>query len=80
MLLVQKAYTPSEGRIFTHGYVHSALAGGVRSIPQAVGTAAAQRRPEPPREHPVEGTTSAVSLEPASEPVSRAMLAPESPL
>ncbi len=79
MLTVQKLYTPSNGRLFRHNYVHPALPGAVRSVPKGIETAAAERRAMPALKHPVEGTTSAFSLAPASEPESRATLEPESP-
>lgn len=79
MLEIQKPYTPSDGRVFRHRYMHAAMPGAARSVPRAVETAAAGRAPVSPTEHPVEATTSAFSLAPASEPQYRATLEPESP-
>jgi hypothetical protein len=79
MFVIQRPYTPSNGKVFQHGYTHRAAPGAVRSTPKGIETAALGCRFPPSREHPIEGTTSAVSWTPAAEPEYRATSEPESP-
>jgi hypothetical protein len=80
MLIVQKSYTPSNARIFRHGYVYTAQPGHMRSTPQGIETPAMGRKTAQPSVHPTEGSTSSFSLAPLWEPESRATLEPESPV
>jgi hypothetical protein len=78
--MIQKAYTLSIGYVLRHQYVYSVVPGGVRSVPRGVETPITGGVAKPPREHPVEGSTSAISLAPVEEPASRTSLEPTSPI